>query len=60
MPAFVYDMLPSRVIFGAGRLDKLPEEILRLGATRTPVLGVASDALEGPRPRAQVYRPLPS
>jgi hypothetical protein len=47
MGAFVYDMLSSRVIFGAGRVDKLPEEILRLGATRTPVLGVASECVRG-------------
>jgi alcohol dehydrogenase class IV len=38
MLSFVYDMLPSRVIFGVGCLDKLPEEIERLGATRALVL----------------------
>src|SRR5271156_1852017 len=38
MLAFVYEMLPSRVVFGAGCLDKLPEEIERLGATRALVL----------------------
>jgi maleylacetate reductase len=38
MLAFSYDMLPSRVVFGAGCLDKLPEEIDRLGATRALVL----------------------
>ncbi|MBV9770599.1 MAG: maleylacetate reductase [Bryobacterales bacterium] len=38
MLAFQYDMLPSRVVFGAGCLDKLPEEIERLGATRALVL----------------------
>ena len=32
MLAFTYDMLPSRVVFGVGCLDKLPEEIERLGA----------------------------
>jgi alcohol dehydrogenase class IV len=35
---FVYDALPSRVVFGAGSLPKLPEEIDRLGATRVLVL----------------------
>ncbi len=38
MLTFAYDMLPSRVVFGAGCLDKLPEEIDRLGATRALVL----------------------
>ena len=35
---FVYDILPSRVIFGVGSLDRLPEEIDRLGAKRALVL----------------------
>ena len=38
MLAFTYDMLPSRVVFGVGCLDKLPEEIERLGASRALVL----------------------
>jgi len=38
MLSFVYDMLPSRVIFGVGCLGKLPEEIEHLGATRALVL----------------------
>jgi maleylacetate reductase len=38
MLPFVYEALPSRVIFGAGSLDKLPEEIERLGASRALVL----------------------
>lgn len=38
MLSFVYDALPSRVIFGAGCLDKLPEEIDRLGASKALVL----------------------
>jgi maleylacetate reductase len=35
---FVYEALASRVVFGAGSLQKLPEEIDRLGATRALVL----------------------
>lgn len=38
MLPFVYDILPSRVVFGVGSLDRLPEEITRLGATRALVL----------------------
>src|SRR5579862_807942 len=35
---FVYDILPTRVVFGVGSLDRLPEEIDRLGANRALVL----------------------
>ena len=45
--AFAYDMLPSRVIFGAGCLDKLPEEIDRLGAHRALVLSTPEQRKEG-------------
>jgi alcohol dehydrogenase class IV len=38
MLSFVYDALPSRVIFGVGCIEKLPEEIERLGASRALVL----------------------
>ncbi len=38
MRAFVYDALPGRVIFGAGSLDRLPEEAKRLGAKKALVL----------------------
>jgi maleylacetate reductase len=38
MESFVYNGLPSRVIFGAGCLAQLPQEIERLGATRAIVL----------------------
>ncbi len=38
MWSFVYDILPSRVVFGAGCLDKLPAEIQRLGCTKALVL----------------------
>src|SRR5512134_631875 len=38
MQAFTYNALPIRVVFGAGSLDKLGEEIERLGAHRALVL----------------------
>jgi maleylacetate reductase len=38
MYSFVYNGLPARVVFGAGALAKLPEEIERLGAKRALVL----------------------
>ena len=47
MLSFVYEMLPSRVIFGAGCLDKLPEEIERLGAARALVLCTSEQREQG-------------
>ena len=38
MLRFTYEALPARVIFGAGSLDRLPEEIQRLGASRALIL----------------------
>jgi maleylacetate reductase len=38
MLSFVYDSLPSRVIFGAGCAEKLRDEIERLGASKVLVL----------------------
>jgi len=38
MLPFVYEALPSRVVFGVGSLQKLPQEIDKLGATRALVL----------------------
>jgi maleylacetate reductase len=38
MRAFVYDQPATRVIFGIGSLDRLPEEVQRLGARRAIVL----------------------
>jgi maleylacetate reductase len=49
MLSFIYEMLPSRVIFGAGCLDKLPEEIDRLGATRALVLSTPEQREQGGR-----------
>jgi maleylacetate reductase len=39
MPAFAYDALPGRVVFGAGSVQQLGEEVDRLGAGR--VLAIA-------------------
>jgi maleylacetate reductase len=47
--AFIYDILPSRVVFGVGCLEKLPEEIERLGATRALVLSTPEQRKEGQR-----------
>jgi len=38
MESFVYQATPSRVVFGAGRLSVLPDEVKRLGAQRALVL----------------------
>ncbi|GAB5467522.1 MAG: maleylacetate reductase [Rhodospirillales bacterium] len=38
MTPFTYDALPSRVIFGPGSLERLPEEVAKLGAERALVL----------------------
>ncbi len=38
MQRFLYEALPSRVLFGAGALGRLPEELQRLGLGRTLVL----------------------
>jgi maleylacetate reductase len=38
MRSFVYEQLPSRIVFGAGSFDRLAEEIGRLGLKRAMVL----------------------
>jgi maleylacetate reductase len=38
MQAFVYESRPVRVVFGAGCLAQLPDEVMRLGAGRALVL----------------------
>jgi alcohol dehydrogenase class IV len=38
MLAFTYEALPGRVVFGPGSLDRLPEEVERLGAAKALVL----------------------
>jgi maleylacetate reductase len=47
MLSFVYQILPSRVIFGAGCLDQLPAEIERLGASRALVLSTPEQRQSG-------------
>lgn len=47
MLSFVYQSLPSRVIFGAGCLEKLPEEIHRLGAAKALVLSTPEQRQSG-------------
>jgi maleylacetate reductase len=37
-PAFTYQALPMRVLFGAGSLGKLPDEVAHLGLSRVLVL----------------------
>lgn len=38
MLGFVYEALPGRVVFGVGALDRLPDEVTRLGAEKALVL----------------------
>ena len=38
MRSFVYDLLPSRVVFGVGTFDRLADEVKALGAKRALVL----------------------
>jgi maleylacetate reductase len=47
MLSFTFQILPSRVIFGAGSLEKLPEEIQRLGASRALVLSTPEQRQSG-------------
>jgi maleylacetate reductase len=41
---FLHEQLPARVVFGVGMLDRLPEELDRLEATRALVISNASAA----------------
>jgi alcohol dehydrogenase class IV len=41
MQRFVYDSLPSRVVFGAGSLDSLPAELDHLGCRRALVVATS-------------------
>ena len=38
MLQFIHDLLPSRVVFGAGSLAQLPDAAMRLGANHALVL----------------------
>lgn len=52
MRPFVYDALPSRVVFGAGTLARLPDELDRIGAKRVLLLATPGRA-DGARRLAQ-------
>src|SRR5215472_5006459 len=47
MLSFTFQILPSRVIFGAGCLEKLSEEIQRLGASKALVLSTPEQRQSG-------------
>ena len=47
MQSFVYQIQASRVIFGVGCLDQLPEEIERLGASKALVLSTPEQRESG-------------
>ena len=44
MRAFVYEALPSRIVFGPGAQAKIPEELDRLGVRRALVLATPQQA----------------
>jgi maleylacetate reductase len=46
MESFVYTSLPSRVVFGAGTIDKVADEILRLKCQRALVLSTPQQAAQ--------------
>ena len=47
MRPFVYNALPARVIFGVGTLQRLPEEVKRLGCNRALVLSTKAQEQSG-------------
>lgn len=49
MKAFVYQATPTRVVFGAGSIDRLGEEMERLGARRALVLSTPEQAASAER-----------
>jgi alcohol dehydrogenase class IV len=53
MDAFVYDAHPARVIFGSGTLERLPEEVERMGLSRVLILATPQQESEA---RALVQR----
>ena len=44
MQEFTYDALPGRVVFGAGALNRIPEEVERLGSRRVLVVSTRSQS----------------
>lgn len=49
MDAFIYHATPTRVVFGTGSLDRLGEEIERLGARRALVLSTPDQSASAER-----------
>jgi alcohol dehydrogenase class IV len=49
MKAFTYVSLPSRVVFGAGSIARLPQEVDKLGARRALVLSTPGRAADAKR-----------
>lgn len=49
MLSFTYDQAPARVVFGVGTLDRLPEEVRRLGSRRALVLSTPEQKAEAER-----------
>lgn len=54
MRSFVYEALPARVVFGAGRLAAVADEAGRLGLGRALVIASASQAAAAERIRADL------
>jgi len=49
MEPFVYEALPARVVFGDGTVRQLPDEVARLGCTRTLLVATSQQAQEAER-----------
>ena len=45
MQDFIYQSAPMRVVFGAGTLRQLPEEVTRLGVSKVLLLATPSTTL---------------
>ena len=58
IPAFRYEALPMRVVFGAGSSEQLPGELDQLGMTRVAVL-CSGDQADAVRDNA-LLKPLAS
>ena len=61
--SFSYQALPMRVVFGAGSLTRLPDEVQALGLTRVLVLCSPEQAETGQRQehhRTHACSPLPT
>jgi hypothetical protein len=54
MQPFTRDALPGRVVFAAGALDRLPEEVARLDAERPLII---ADGVAAPLTRLQALLP---